>query len=257
MASTPSTPRIALLACAVFEREIAKYAAEVGANIAELSLLEIALHDRPDKLREMLQREVDRLDAVPGIEAVVLAYGLCGRGADGLCARQHPLVIARAHDCMTHFLGSKERYAEVQAANPEAYFYTPGWNRARRVPGPDRLEYLRKDLAERFDPEDVDYLVGVEKDLWTARSCALYTELGTEDAEQEKAYAQACATWLGWKFQHLSGQANLFRSLLSGPWDSERFQVVPPGQTLSFSCGPEIFRAKPSAAFQNQKGAAP
>ena len=32
------------------------------------------------------------------------------------------------------FLGSKEAYAAHQRSCPSCYYYTPGWNRARRVP---------------------------------------------------------------------------------------------------------------------------
>ena len=68
------------------------------------------------------------------IEAVALAYGLCGCGTAGLQPRRHKFVIPRAHDCIALFMGSKDAYAEQQRLCPTCYYYTPGWNRERRVP---------------------------------------------------------------------------------------------------------------------------
>jgi Protein of unknown function (DUF1638) len=132
----PVTPRIALLYCSVFEDEIAQYTANAE-HIIVRRKFDIGLHDRPDSMRVKLQAVVDEFDSRDDISAVVLVYGLCGRGTAGLRAGRHKLVITRAHDCMTLFMGSKERYAAKQAACPNCYFYTPGWNRARRVPGPE------------------------------------------------------------------------------------------------------------------------
>ena len=224
--SNSSCPRLALVTCSVFENEISLHS-DASTRIVENKILEIGLHDRPDQLRATLQKEIERLDARDDIDAIGLVYGLCGRGTDGLRSGRHPLVIARAHDCITLFLGSKERYATMQAACPGAYFYTPGWNRARRVPGPERLEWLKKDLSARFDPEDVEYLIDVEKQQWADHSQAIYLELGTADAVAEEQYARNCAQWLGWKFEHPVGDASLLRDLLHGHWDDVRFQVIP------------------------------
>ena len=68
----PNTPGIALLACSVFEREIALHAR--GANhVAEVRFFEMGLHDRPDELRVTLQQNLEAVDARTDIEAVVLA----------------------------------------------------------------------------------------------------------------------------------------------------------------------------------------
>ena len=40
-------------------------------------------------------------------EAVLLGYGLCSNGLVGLTARSIPLVVPRAHDCITLFLGEQ------------------------------------------------------------------------------------------------------------------------------------------------------
>jgi len=239
-------PRIALLACNVFEREIALHAAG-AAHIAETRFFEVGLHDRPDKLRETLQEALDTLDARDDIDAVALAYGLCGCGTAGLQPRRHRFVIPRAHDCIAIFMGSKEFYAEQQQRCPTCYYYTPGWNRERRVPGPERLESLRADLSKQFDEDNVDFLIETEQEQWATHDTAYYVDLGTDDAEMEAGYASRCAKWLGWKFERMHGDPRLLRDLLWGNWDAGRFQIIEPASRLGNSADAAIMRAEPAA----------
>jgi hypothetical protein len=235
-------PHIALLACKVFEREIALLAGN-AAHLLETRFYEIALHDRPDTLREKLQGELLALDARDDIDAIVLAYGLCGRGTAGLRAGRHPFVLPRAHDCITVFLGSKEHYAAHQRGCPTCYYYTPGWNQARRVPGPDKIAAMQAEFSAQFDEDDVEFLIESEKSAWAMHDTATYIDLGTADGESEAAYAKQCADSLGWKFERIHGDPTLLRDLLEGRWDDERFQIIRPGEVLGHSPDERILRA--------------
>jgi hypothetical protein len=240
-----NTPRIALLTCSVFEREIALLAGG-ATHIAEVRWLEMGLHDRPDRLRATLQAELNRIEQRDDIKAVALAYGLCGRVTDGLQPQRHKLVIPRAHDCITVFMGSKEKYAAHQQRCPTCYYYTPGWNRGRRVPGPEKLASLKTELAKKFDADDVAFLIETEREQWAQHDTATYLDLGTDDTETEAAYARRCADWLGWKFERINGDATLLRDLLFGNWDNQRFQIVEPGGKLDHAANENIFSVAPT-----------
>lgn len=240
-----NTPRIALLTCSVFEREIALLT-RGASHIAEVRWLEMGLHDRPDRLRAALQAELNRIEQRDDIEAVALAYGLCGRGTDGLQPQRHKLVIPRAHDCITVFMGSKEKYTAHQQRCPTCYYYTPGWNRGRRVPGPEKLASLKTELAKKFDADDVEFLIATEREQWAQHDTATYLDLGTDDAETEAAYARRCADWLGWKFERIRGDATLLRDLLFGNWDNQRFQIVDSGGKLIHAANESVFSAAPA-----------
>lgn len=240
---TSNPPRIALLACSVFEREIALHTRDAR-HIAEIRWFEMGLHDRPDQMRITLQENLAAMDARTDIAAVVLAYGLCGLGTAGLRPQRHPLAIPRAHDCIAVFMGSKEKYAAHQRACPSCYYYTPGWNRNRRVPGPEKLAALRTELAKKFEPDDVEFLIETERAQWAMHDTATYLDLGTDDAESEADYAKQCAGWLGWKFERIRGEATLLHDLLWGNWDEPRFQIIQPGQRLGHAPDESIMRAE-------------
>ncbi len=243
MEDDPPIPA-ALIACEVFRDEIELLAGD-AAHIRCRRFLEIGLHDRPDEMRATLQQAVDEMDSRDDIELILLAYGLCGLGTAGLRAGRHPLVIPRAHDCITVFLGSKEAYAARQKTCPGCYHYTPGWNRARRVPGPDRIDLLRGDFAEKFDPEDVEFLLENERAMWAAYDTATFIDLGTPGAAAEADYTRRCAESLGWGFEHIKGDPALLRDLLHGPRDDGRFQTLAAGQRLSHVPNDAIMRAEP------------
>ena len=238
------TPLIGLIACRVFEDEIALHGGSAP-QILETRYLEIGLHDHPDSLRKAVQAEIDSFDGRDDIAAVVLAYALCGRGTAGLRAGRHRLVIPRGHDCMTVFMGSKEKFACQQAACPDSYYYTPGWMKANRCPDPGRLESLRAEYSEKFEPDDVEFLIESTKANWAQHGRAVYLDLGTPNSDEKAAEAEAAANALGWKYERISGDPSLLNDLLSGRWDSERFQIIEPGAMLDHSTDEMIFRARP------------
>jgi hypothetical protein len=149
-------------------------------------------------------------------------------------------------------MGSKEAYAEHQRRCPSCFYYTPGWNQARRVPGPERLESLRAELAAKFEPDDVEFLLQTEREQWSQHDTATYIDLGTEDAAAAADYARRCADWLGWNFEHLRGDAALLRDLLWGNWDAGRFQIIEPGAQLGHAPDQSIMRSEPARAKASQ-----
>jgi len=105
---------------------LARQAYAIAANSPHtitVKLFEQGLHNTPKLLREALQEAVD---AIPPDEcdAILLLYGICGTSTLGLTARHTPLVIPRAHDCITLYLGSRERYRAEFDAHPGTYWYS-------------------------------------------------------------------------------------------------------------------------------------
>ena len=236
-------PRIAVLACDVLQDEIALHAAD-ATHIVETRYFEICLHDRPDQLRAILAENLAAMDARSDIDAVVLVYGLCGRGTIGLRPLHHRMVSPRAHECITLFMGSKEAYSDHQHRCPTCYYYTPGWNRARRVPGPEMFETLRQDFATRFDEEDVEFLLESQHEQLAMHDTATYIDLGTNTANDEAVYASKCATFMGWKFERQQGDPTLLKDLLWGNWDPDRFLILEPGEQLGQATDESIMRAE-------------
>ena len=114
--------RLKCLCCEAFARPIYLYAAQ-SPHIVDVELFRIGLHTHPVDLRQQLQSAINAVPADAGYDAVVLAYGLCGKATAGLTAKNAPLVLPRAHDCITLFLGSRERYTREFNRCPGTYWY--------------------------------------------------------------------------------------------------------------------------------------
>lgn len=243
------TPRLAVIACRVLEDEI-KALAKDASHVVRSEFFDVGLHDQPTRLRTLLASAIDRAEADRAVERVVLVYGLCGLALVDLASRRCPLVVARAHDCITLLLGSKERYAAIMSQHPGTYWYSPGWNRAGRVPGPEREALLRAEYTEKFGAESAEALMEMERESLAQHTTAGYSDLGMASDETSRCYAEKCAKGLGWGFQNHAGDPRLLRDLLYGPWDSERFLVVQPGERVAHSPDSKIMKAVGASAPQ-------
>jgi hypothetical protein len=226
----PGTPPpTAVICCAVLADELEHLARGLG-HIVHREILEQGLHNEPDKLRRHLQQAVDRIEAETAAEAIVFGYGLCSRGIEGVGADRCRLVIPRAHDCITLLLGDHQRYAEYVACHPGTYWYSPGWNRHHVPPGPQRYRERLECYRRQFGEEDARYLMQNLENWYHTYDRATYVDLGLGDNSAAVQYTRRCAEWLGWTFDHQTGDPALLEALLAGPWDEQRFLILEPGQ---------------------------
>ena len=134
MDPAPSAPaHLKVLACEIAFREIC-FAAARTPSIVDLEFLTQGLHDHPAVGCAEIQK---RIDAVPAgkYNAILIGYGLCSSILTGLWSAHTFLVVPRVYDCITFFLGSKERYQQCFTERPGTYYYTSGWLECRRRRG--------------------------------------------------------------------------------------------------------------------------
>ena len=237
-------PALTVIACNVLEKEIRHFAQGLD-QVRDLVFMPQGLHNEPVRLQRQLQAAVDRAEADEGTEVIALVYGLCSRGVENLRHGRCPLVIARAHDCVTLFLGDKERYADYLREHPGTYWYSPGWIGSQAPPGPERDAKLRREYTEKFGRDEVDYLMEVEAQWIAKYDRAAYVGLGVGETEKDVRYTQHCAGCLGWSFEHVKGDPQLLVDLLAGNWDERRFLVVPPHHAIRLTADATIIKAVP------------
>lgn len=236
--SSPPIP-IAVVTCAVLEDEVRFYASRQPL-VRRIEVLPQGLHNDPPELRKGLQEVVDQLDEDMEVSAVVLGYGLCSRGTEGVFSKRLVLVLPRAHDCITVLLGSKERYASYVAQHPGTYWYSPGWNKHHIPPGPERHRLLREQYVEKYGEDNADFLMDAEQNWFRSYDRAAYVHLGQVALPEDLHYTQECAKWLGWKYDYQKGDSRLLEDMLAGQWDDERFLIIPPGKTLRMTADERV-----------------
>ena len=234
-----------LIACKVLCRELSYLTAQ-SPNFIDASYLRQGLHNTPEKLRDILQREIDCTDAGTDyhtaafedgrdFDAILLGYGLCSRGICGIRSKKYPIVVPRAHDCATLFLGSKKWYRDYFDSNGGVYWFTPGWIENAVMPSEENLRRMRRIYAEEYGEENADFLIETTYGWQQRYSTCAYVEWNALANEQHKAFALKSSQAFGWKFDRLEGDPSLLEDFLAGRWDEERFLYVPPSHTIEAS----------------------
>lgn len=242
------------LTCEALARMVYAAAADTTQTIT-VQLFRQGLHDTPKRLRETLQAEIDAVP--PGqYDAIALAYGMCGLATVGLTARHTPLVIPRAHDCITLYLGSRCRYQAEFDAHPGTYWYShdylerrePGSSTALGAAGLEDMAALRETYVEKYGEENADYLIRVMGEWRSHYDRAAFIDTGTTGAEQYETLARQQAQQHGWAFERKRGDNRLIKMLLRGEWPADEFLVVPPQHMIRQRGGDRLIDAQENGA---------
>jgi hypothetical protein len=230
-----------LIACEICYRECCLLMAE-SPHRCDAEFLPKGLHDLG--VEKMKPRIQERIDAVsPHVyDAVILAYGLCSNGIVGLESRHSRLVIPRAHDCITLFMGSRKRYAEYFAAHPGTYYRTTGWferndaGSAGEITVPERLglHVGYEELVEKYGEENARYVMESMGDATAHYDRIAFINMGLKCEARFRDMAREEAREKGWTFDRIEGSLDLLRRLIHGEWDDD-FLVLQPGESVRAS----------------------
>ncbi len=232
--------------CEALSRSLYAAAAQ-SPHTVSIRLFRQGLHNSPKNLRKILQEELAAVQ--PGeCDAILLGYGLCGAATAGLSSTHTPLVMARAHDCITLYLGSRARYQAEFDRHPGTYWYSVDYMErqdkgaavALGASGLAETEVQYDEWVRKYGQQTADML-REEFDRWTKHyTRAAFIDMGLGDTGPYEAMARAKAEKEGWTFERIEGDPRLLRMLVNGDWPEEEFVIVPPGAGLRQSYNPEL-----------------
>jgi hypothetical protein len=237
------------LACEVLARPLYLCASR-SPHIIDIQLMQRGLHNQPANLRTVLQQAVDAASQ-KSYDAIVMGYGLCGKATAGLTARQLPLVFPRAHDCITLFLGSRERYSTQFEQFPGTYWYAQDYierddgsgGSLSLGSGLDDGEKAYAEYVEKYGQDNADYLMEIMGAWKQHYNRAAYIDMGVSDGSVVEVKAKEQAARRGWTYERVEGDLMLMRRLLLGEWDKD-FQILQPGQTLTMTYDENVISCK-------------
>jgi hypothetical protein len=242
--------RLKLISCEVLARQV-YYCAALSPHVVDIELVDKGLHTEPDRLRAHLHA---RLEAAPAgqYDAILLGYGLCSNSIVGLGSAHTRLVAPRAHDCITLYLGSAERYGTEFRGNPGTYWYTPDYMErggsasdsvALGVSADDAdMSRVYEGYVAKYGRDNADYLMEV-MGAWKAHyNRAAYIETAEMRLPDYSARVREVAERRGWSFQEFAGSLVILRDLIEGRWDEATFLTLPPGCAIEPSHDTQIIR---------------
>ncbi len=246
--------RFLALTCEALARSIYQLSAATEHTVS-VRLFGQGLHNRPKNLRAILQEEIDNVPANE-YDAILLVYGMCGTSTIGLTARDTQLVIPRAHDCITLYLGSRERYQEEFDRHPGTYWYSvdyieraeKGASVALGASGIEDSEAQYEKYVEKYGKETADMLME-EMRKWTAHyTRAAFIDTGLGNTAEYEQLAIDKAQREEWIFERLTGNRRLLEMLVNGNWSDEEYLIVAPGHTIRQDIGDNLVKAAPASS---------
>lgn len=211
-----------VIACAVVAEELrAKLPAEI-----ECETLEFGLHRTPQALKTALQEAINNSE---GYDELVLGYGLCGMAVVGLCSNSSTLIIPRADDCITIFLGSREAFRAQQRNHPGSLFLTKGWLDGGKDDDTPSLQNYTK-WVEKYGEERAKRLRQIY--LRDFKRLA-FIKTGESKLDEYRERAQKRAEYLNLRYDEIPGSTVLVEKIADGLWDDD-FVVISPGNPVTF-----------------------
>jgi hypothetical protein len=220
---------VVVIACKVFQGLLENY---LPANLKdEVTFLDYGLHQVPKKLTEAVQETIDDINEP---SRILLGYGLCGNGLNGIQAREHTLLIPRADDCIAILLGSYQAYLKAFNDNPGTYYLTKGWLES----GSDPLKQYQQ-TVEKY---------GLETGLWIMDQQYMHYKrlvLVAHTQEDLETYrpralkvAKFCERW-GMQYEEVLGSDAYIRELVGASTtlseSNDQFLIIPPGGVIQQS----------------------
>ena len=237
-----------LIACEVLFREVCSHAATSN-NVIDITFVRKGLHDiGAEKMSKALQQEIDAVNS-EDFDAILLCYGLCSNGVTDLHA-DIPIVIPRAHDCITLFLGSKERYRKYFDENPGTYFKSPGWvergnwseDAEDSITSQLGLKRTYEEYVELYGEEDAQFIFETLGGWEESYKKVAFINTGLGNIESYRNVSTREAEENNWEYEEVEGDTRLIGKLLNGEWDENEFLVIPKGNTIHPSSDENIVK---------------
>jgi len=214
------------IGCEIFKKPVCMAARKSGHHV-DMEFTKVSSHTRPGELRQKIQSAIDEADG--RYDAILLGYGLCGNSTADLKARTVPLIIPRAHDCCTVFLGSRSSFLMHFANTPSAEWRTACHYECPECAGTGCFDYGM--LAERYGEDNARYIIKCLEGEKTIDFMTFIRLPGIDDEDAVKAFYKE-ASEKGKSTRFTDGDLRLIEKLLAADINDDEFLVVPPGSVI-------------------------
>jgi len=223
---TASHRPIVVIACKVFQDLLEHF---LPTDVADqVTFLDYGLHNIPKALRNSVQEQIDGIQEASHI---LLGYGLCGNGLDGIKAGRHTLFMPRADDCIAILLGSYQAYLREFNENPGTYYLTKGWLES----GSDPLKEHHQ-AVEKYGTENAAWIMDQQYMHYTRLVFVAHTQ---EDLDSYRPraleVAEYCQRW-GMKYEEVLGSqayiSDLVKAVRTLSESNDQFLVIQPGGSI-------------------------
>lgn len=210
-------PGTKVLACRVFQPELTL----LGLTEPQIMYLDQGLHIHIDSLRDKISESLAQIEEDPGVSHIVLAYGYCGGGLEGLTAQRASLVVPLVHDCIPLLKGGPVDPPDGRMQH--SFYLSAGWVDHGRTPLVEYLEY-----AEKLGEEDS---LWVAKEMLKGYNSVTLIEHPDITRPEHRSHALEISQLLDLEYRRTSCDLGWLKRLLSAQ-PSDEVLILPPGHRI-------------------------
>lgn len=234
------------IVCDVMKQDLERIVKNKKIENLDFIFMEQHLHNTPDIMRQKLQEQINNIDKK--YKKIILGYGLCSNGVVELSSKAHEIIIPKVDDCISLFLGSKERYLEMFTKDPATYYFCKGWIEYGGDPYRGYLQWTGKeDLipkewfrgketygTKRYDENTARFLV--TDMLKNYKKIVLINNDDIEDIHRE--YLEGMINFLNevlerkMIFEEVKGSLKFLEKMILCDLDGKNFLTFKPGQKI-------------------------
>jgi hypothetical protein len=225
--SSPTELPVVVIACQVLQDMLERLLPKDLTG--QVTFMDYGLHRVPSKMTWTLQ---DAIDSIEEPSLVVLGYGLCGNGLQGIKAGKHTLLVPRTNDCIAMLLGSNHAYMREFEAVPGTYYLSKGWLESGSHPLKEYQEYV-----DKYGAEDAQWIMDQQYQHYERLVLVAHSHADLEKYRpQAQEVARYCEQW-GMRYEEILGSDEYVRRLVEVAAAlnkaDDNYLVIPPGGVIS------------------------
>ena len=204
-----------LIACETIRDEVELALQRSGVEVDTVWMSNL-LHDSPERLKNALQQEIDKVEA--DYDQLLFAYGNCGNGLLGLKSEKATLIIPRYGDCIDILLSEKENLERIRTST---YFLTQGWLRGEKS--------LDKEFQHNLEKYGESRARRVMNIMFKNYQKLMLIDSGADPVADHLPRVNDIGQLIGLEVVVDQGSITPLEKLVTGQW-TEGFCIIPPGQ---------------------------
>lgn len=207
-----------LIACETIRDEVELALQRSGVEVDTVWMSNL-LHDSPERLKNALQQEIDKVEA--DYDQLLFAYGNCGNGLLGLKSEKATLIIPRYGDCIDILLSEKENLERIRTST---YFLTQGWLRGEKS--------LDKEFQHNLEKYGESRARRVMEIMFKNYQKLMLIDSGAYPVADHLPRVNDIGQLIGLEVVVDQGSITPLEKLVTGQW-TEGFCIIPPGQVTT------------------------
>lgn len=209
-----------VLACRVFQPELTM----LGLREPQTFYLDQGLHSRPKVLRDNVAQAIENIEQDREVEQIILAYGYCGGGLEGIASKRASLVLPLMHDCIPLLKGGP--LDEPEGRMQQSFYLSAGWVEYGCTPLTEYYKYAKK-LGEENS-------MWVSKEMLKGYTSVTLLEHPAVTRQEHRHYAAEMAGLFDLENRRAPCDLSWLKRLLRTR-SSDDVVVIPPGQPIGLS----------------------